>query len=277
MAGDIDAHLRYQPHAGRLSEREIIARYLTGNRFAPDAENVLIVSGAQHGLAVTVMGLLRPGDVVAVDALTYSGFKALAALYHLELAAIPCRADGPDLQALHAVPAAARTGGVYHADAAQSAGLGAQRRQRQALADLARQHDLLIIEDAAYASLIRQPPPPVASYAPESTVYITGFSKNVATGLRVGTVVCPSRYRPEIERAIRATTWNTPSLVSSLICAWIEDGTVARFEAQKRQDARRRQLPARFSARFPSSAIRIRILSGCLWARRVGPIGWRKR
>jgi DNA-binding transcriptional MocR family regulator len=72
-------------------------------------------------------------------------------------------------------------------------------RQRQALADLARQHDLLIIEDAAYASLIRNPPPPVASYAPESTVYITGFSKNVATGLRVGTVVCPSRYRPEID------------------------------------------------------------------------------
>ena len=85
----------------------------------------------------------------------------------------------------------------------------------------------------------------MASYAPESTVYITGFSKNVATGLRVGTVVCPSRYRPEIERAIRATTWNTPSLVSSLICAWIEDGTVARFEAQKRQDARRRQGDAR--------------------------------
>ncbi|MBN0030975.1 aminotransferase class I/II-fold pyridoxal phosphate-dependent enzyme, partial [Pseudomonas aeruginosa] len=89
MAGDIDSHLRYQPHAGRLAERDIIARHLTCQHFAPDAENVLIVNGAQHGLAVTVMGLLRPGDVVAVDALTYSGFKALAALYHLELAAIP--------------------------------------------------------------------------------------------------------------------------------------------------------------------------------------------
>jgi DNA-binding transcriptional MocR family regulator len=247
--------------------------------FAPDAENVLIVNGAQHGLAVTVMGLLRPGDVVAVDALTYSGFKALAALYHLELAAIPCRADGPDLQALHVLCQQRRVRAVYTMPTLHNPlGWVLSARQRQALADLARQHDLLIIEDAAYASLIRHPPPPVASYAPESTVYITGFSKNVATGLRVGTVVCPSRYRPEIERAIRATTWNTPSLVSSLICAWIEDGTVARFEAQKRQDARRRQgLPARFSARFPSSAIRIRILSGCLWARRVGPIGWRKR
>ena len=246
MAGDIDAHLRYQPHAGRLSEREIIARYLTGNRFAPDAENVLIVNGAQHGLAVTVMGLLRPGDVVAVDALTYSGFKALAALYHLELAAIPCRADGPDLQALHVLCQQRRVRAVYTMPTLHTPlGWVLSARQRQALADLARQHDLLIIEDAAYASLIRHPPPPVASYAPESTVYITGFSKNVATGLRVGTVVCPPRYRPEIERAIRATTWNTPSLVSSLICAWIEDGTVARFENEKRQDARQRQGVAR--------------------------------
>ena len=62
-AGDIESHLRYQPHAGRLSEREIIAGHLAGHRFQPSAENVIIVNGAQHGLAVAVMGLLRPGDV----------------------------------------------------------------------------------------------------------------------------------------------------------------------------------------------------------------------
>ncbi len=246
MAGDIDSHLRYQPHAGRLAERDIIARHLTCQHFAPDAENVLIVNGAQHGLAVTVMGLLRPGDVVAVDALTYSGFKALAALYHLELAAIPCRPEGPDLQALHTLCQQRRVRAVYtmptlHNPLAWVLNTG----QRQALADLARQHDLLIIEDAAYARLVSHPPPPVVSYAPERTVYVTGFSKNIATGLRVGVVISPPRYRPEIERAIRATTWNTPTLISSLICAWIEDGTVARFETQKRQDARQRQQVAR--------------------------------
>ncbi|HBR1505581.1 TPA: PLP-dependent aminotransferase family protein [Klebsiella quasipneumoniae subsp. quasipneumoniae] len=246
MAGDIDSHLRYQPHAGRLAEREIIARHLTCRHFAPDAENVLIVNGAQHGLAVTVMGLLRPGDVVAVDALTYSGFKVLAAFYHLELAAIPCRADGPDLQALHTLCQQRRVRAVYTMPTLHNPlGWVLNAGQRQALADLARQHDLLIIEDAAYARLVSRPPPPVVSYAPERTVYITGFSKNIATGLRVGVVISPPRYRPEIERAIRATTWNTPTLISSLICAWIEDGTVARFETQKRQDARQRQQVAR--------------------------------
>ncbi|HCI5948140.1 TPA: PLP-dependent aminotransferase family protein [Klebsiella quasipneumoniae subsp. quasipneumoniae] len=246
MAGDIDSHLRYQPHAGRLAEREIIARHLTCRHFAPDAENVLIVNGAQHGLAVTVMGLLRPGDVVAVDALTYSGFKVLAALYHLELAAIPCRAEGPDLQALHTLCQQRRVRAVYTMPTLHNPlGWVLNAGQRQALADLARQHDLLIIEDAAYARLVSRPPPPVVSYAPERTVYVTGFSKNIATGLRVGVVISPPRYRPEIERAIRATTWNTPTLISSLICAWIEDGTVARFETQKRQDARQRQQVAR--------------------------------
>lgn len=246
MAGDIDSHLRYQPHAGRLAEREIIARHLTCRHFAPDAENVLIVNGAQHGLAVTVMGLLRPGDVVAVDALTYSGFKVLAALYHLELAAIPCRAEGPDLQALHTLCQQRRVRAMYTMPTLHNPlGWVLNAGQRQALADLARQHDLLIIEDAAYARLVSRPPPPVVSYAPERTVYVTGFSKNIATGLRVGVVISPPRYRPEIERAIRATTWNTPTLISSLICAWIEDGTVARFETQKRQDARQRQQVAR--------------------------------
>ena len=246
MAGDIDSHLRYQPHAGRLAEREIIARHLTCQHFAPDAENVLIVNGAQHGLAVTVMGLLRPGDVVAVDALTYSGFKVLAALYHLELAAIPCRPEGPDLQALHTLCQQRRVRAVYTMPTLHNPlGWVLNTGQRQALADLARQHDLLIIEDAAYARLVSRPPPPVISYAPERTVYVTGFSKNIATGLRVGVVISPPRYRPEIERAIRATTWNTPTLISSLICAWIEDGTVARFEMQKRQDARQRQQVAR--------------------------------
>ena len=246
MAGDIDSHLRYQPHAGRLAERDIIARHLTCQHFAPDAENVLIVNGAQHGLAVTVMGLLRPGDVVAVDALTYSGFKALAALYHLELAAIPCRPEGPDLRALHTLCQQRRVRAVYTMPTLHNPlGWVLNTGQRQALADLARQHDLLIIEDAAYARLVSHPPPPVVSYAPERTVYVTGFSKNIATGLRVGVVISPPRYRPEIERAIRATTWNTPTLISSLICAWIEDGTVARFETQKRQDARQRQQVAR--------------------------------
>jgi len=38
-----------------------------------------------------------------------------------------------------------------------------------------------------------------------------------------------------------ATTWNVPGVMSAIAVAWLEDGTVAQLEAQKRQDAQARQ------------------------------------
>jgi len=246
VSGDIESHLRYQPHAGRMTERETIAAHIAGPGFQPEAENVVIVNGAQHGLTITVMGMLRPGDVVAVDALTYPGFKVLAELYHLELIAIPALADGPDLSALEALCQKRHIRAVYIMPTLHNPlGWVLSHIQRKKIAGIARNYDLLIIEDTAYGYLIRRPPPPVAVYAPERTVYITGFSKNVATGLRVGAVVCPASYRLALERAVRATTWNTPSVMTTLVCNWIQDGTVARFETLKRRDAHQRQVVLR--------------------------------
>lgn len=244
--GDIESHLRYQPHAGRLGDRDIIAHHLSAQGLATRAENVLIVNGAQHGLAVSVMGLLHPGDVVAVDALTYPGFKALAALYQLELLAIPVGDEGPDLDVLARLCQIRHVRAVYTMPTLHNPlGWVLSASQRRRLASIARQYDLLVIEDAAYAYLAARAPSPVASYAPERTVYVSGFSKDVATGIRVGMVVCPDAWRPALERAIRATTWNTPSVMSALVCQWIVDGTVSKLATQKRCDARLRQRLAR--------------------------------
>ncbi len=129
MAGDIDSHLRYQPHAGRLAERDIIVRHLTCQHFAPDAENVLIVNGAQHGLAVTVMGLLRPGGCGGGGCADLFGLQNSGGAVSSGAGGDPLSAGGTGpAGASDAVPAAAGAGGVYHADAAQSAGLGAQHR-----------------------------------------------------------------------------------------------------------------------------------------------------
>ncbi|WP_284309709.1 PLP-dependent aminotransferase family protein [Proteus mirabilis] len=242
VSGDIESHLRYQPHAGRMTERKIIADHITTPGFQPDAENVVIVNGAQHGLTITVMGMLHPGDVVAVDAFTYSGFKVLAELYHLELVAIPALPSGPDLSVLEELCQKRHVKAVYTMPTLHNPlGWVLSHSQRKKIAEIARTYDLLVIEDTTYSYLIRRPPSPIAFYAPERTIYITGFSKSVATGLRVGAVVCPESYRPALERAVRATTWNTPSVMTALVCNWIQDGTVARFETLKRRDARQRQ------------------------------------
>jgi DNA-binding transcriptional MocR family regulator len=113
--------------------------------------------------------------------------------------------------------------------------------RRRALVSIARHHGLQIIEDGAYAFLAHDAPPPLATLAPEITVYVSGFSKSVATGLRVGYVAAPLEIVPKIERAIRVTTWNTPGVMTSIACGWLDDGTVDRLEAEKREDAAIRQ------------------------------------
>ncbi|MBF6031527.1 PLP-dependent aminotransferase family protein [Pseudomonas sp. P115] len=242
LSGDLESLLRYQPHAGRVHERAVMARHLLSRGLTVTAEQVLVVSGAQHGLAVTMMALLKPGDVIAVDALTYSGFKVLAETLHLEVVAIPVTADGPDLDYLQNLCRKRPVRAVYCMPTLHNPlGWVMSQAQREQLVGIARQHNLMIIEDAAYAFLVQDAPPPVASLAPERTVYVGGLSKSVATGLRVGFVAAPLAWMGQLERTIMATTWNVPGVMSAIAVAWIKDGTVARLEAQKRQDAQARQ------------------------------------
>ncbi|MBT9265067.1 PLP-dependent aminotransferase family protein [Pseudomonas sp. MG-9] len=242
LSGDLEALLRYQPHAGRQHERASIARHLHDRGVQVDAGQILIVNGAQQGLAVTLMALLKPGDVIAADALTYSGFKVLAEALHLEVVAIPLGDHGPDLVALDKLCRSRSVRAVYSMPTLHNPlGWVTPIEQREQLVALARRHDLTIIEDAAYAFLVENPPRTLVDLAPERTVYVSGLSKNIATGLRVGFIAAPLHTVPALERIIRATTWNTPGVMTAMACGWLDDGTVTLLEQQKRYDARARQ------------------------------------
>ena len=267
-SGDIEALLHYQPHGGRKHERTIVARHLEQRGLKVNGEQVLLVNGAQHGLACAVMSLLKPGDVVAVDALIYPGFKILAAAQSLQLAPIPISqqvsesahqtlassrqtpADtqqtsvsvGPDLDALEQLCQTRPVRAVYAMPTLHNPLAWVMTfAQRKRLIAIARRYNLIIIEDAAYAFLAENPPLPLAALAPDITVYISGLSKSVATGFRMGFIAAPSFWITQLERSIRATIWNTPALVTALACQWIEDGTVDRLQMEKRTDARQRQ------------------------------------
>lgn len=245
-SSDLEALLRYQPHAGRANERAIVARHLECRDLHVEPDQVYIVSGAQHGLSVAVMSLLKPGDVVAVDALTYAGFKNLAEVYRLELVPIPSLTQGPDLDAFEDLCQKRAVKAIYAMPTLHNPlGWVLSLKQRERLVSIARKHEIIIVEDAVYAYLAKDPPPPLAALAPELTVYISGLSKNVATGLRVGYLVTPLHWAAKIDRSIRVTTWNTPALITGITCNWIEDGTVLRLENEKRKDATIRQSIAR--------------------------------
>ncbi|ERO64916.1 PLP-dependent aminotransferase family protein [Pseudomonas piscis] len=241
-SGDLDALLHSAPQGGRLHERQTAARHLRNREIRVGAEQVLIVNGAQQGLAVSLLALLRPGDVLAVDALTYPGLKSLALVHRLDLEPLP-QIDGlTDLDALEELCRRRPVRALYCMPTLHNPlGTVMPLAQRQRLAQLAREHDFWLVEDGAYAFLAEPAPPPLQTLAPERTLYISGLSKSVASGLRIGFIVAPPALIPALERAIRVSSWSTPTLTVTLGCLWIESGLVDNLEEQKRQDARQRQ------------------------------------
>ena len=71
--------------------------------------------------------------------------------------------------------------------------------------------------------------------------HVGGFSKSLATGLRLGYLIAPATHTDRLLEAIRATTWNAPALISGLVTGWVEDGTLAGSEETRRRDGAERQ------------------------------------
>ncbi len=241
-AGDLEAMLRYQPHGGRAHERQIVAKHLASTLGPIDPEYLLITSGGQHGLAIIALGLLRRGDAVATDTLTYPGFKSVAALQGLDLVPVEGRDGVMDPDDLEQQCHARKLRAIYLMPTVHNP-LGAvmDETTRLRIIEIARKHDLMIIEDAAYAFLEPNPPPSIVSLAPERTIHVGGFSKSLATGLRMGYVIAPPCHIDSLLEAIRATTWNTPAIITSLVTGWVEDGTLAKSEDARRQNGAEQQ------------------------------------
>jgi DNA-binding transcriptional MocR family regulator len=249
--GDLMSLLSYQPYPGRTEDREIAADWLA--RSEPDApppswHEVLMCAGSQHALSVLLMALAQPRDVIAVEALTYPGFKSAAHLLGIPLLAIDMDDNGLIPAALEAAcrDHGSRLRMVYTMPTLQNpTGIVMPLARRQALVDVARRHDLWLIDDSVYGFLIDTPPPRLRSLAPERVIEIHSVSKSGAPGLRAGFIVAPERARARLEDGLRATLWTTSPLTIALVSRWMQDGTLDDWIRQKRVMARQRQTLAR--------------------------------
>ncbi|MGX6446767.1 aminotransferase-like domain-containing protein [Patulibacter sp. S7RM1-6] len=249
-AGNLDALLLQPPAGGRTHDRAIVATHLLDRGIDVPPDDVVLTGGAQHALDVVLAAAVRPGDVLAADALTYPGLKLLADRHALELAPVPGTPDGPDLDALDALCTARPVRAIYATPTIHNPlGWTLDAPSRDRIVGIARTHDCLLVEDATYAFLDEQAPPPLQALAPERTLYVGSLSKSVATGLRFGFAVVPDRHRAAVARGLRASTWGISGVVTALAAGWLADGTVARLERTRRDDARARQRIARTALR----------------------------
>ncbi len=185
--------LSYDHPAGHPHlRRELAAMLNTTRGLSLDPEHLLITRGSQMGIALIARLLLRPNDLVAVEALGYPPAWAALRQSGATLIDFPLDDDGLDVEALARSPLLPRLRAVYltpHHQFPTLATLSAPRRLR--LLELARQHSFAILEDD-YDHEFHYDGRPVLPLAAaeglDSIIYIGSLSKVLAPGLRVGYV-----------------------------------------------------------------------------------------
>ena len=188
--------LSYGDPRGSLELREVIAAMLKTERgLSIGVENVCLTRGSQHGIFLAALTILRPGDTVVVEDLTYEPavmvFRAIGA----RVVSIGLDEDGADVDALARLCERERVSLVFltpHHQFPTTVSLRPERRLR--LIELARHHRFAILEDDYDHEFHfhSQPLLPMASYAPENVVYVGSLSKLALPVLRLGYVVAPA-------------------------------------------------------------------------------------
>jgi DNA-binding transcriptional MocR family regulator len=253
LAADVDAAalMDYQPHAGMPAAREAGAHWIARTSgLAASAAQTILTCGGQHAMAVVLAAVARPGDSLAVEALTYPGICAAAAMLHVNIVPLPLDNEGASPDAFAALCRAGRIRAACLLPTLQNpTAVTMPVARRQAFAELAQRHGVLLIEDDAYGFLAERPLPPLAAYAPDHAFYFTSTSKSLIPGLRIGYVHCPPALVDRVTAAVRATTYTASPLMARVASRWIADGTADGLVATKRAEtARRRALADRLLA-----------------------------
>ena len=123
--------------------------------------------------------------------------------------------------------------------------MGEQRRRE--IVAIAREHNVTIVEDDVYGFLLgNERPPAMAELAPDIVYHITGLSKCLFAGLRVGYVLCPAGAVERVGSAVRATCRMATPLMAEVATRWIQNGTAARLaESQRDEERARREIAMR--------------------------------
>lgn len=238
--------LRYPPSEGLPQHRQALAGWLRALGVPALADTLVLTAGAQHAIGLALAAVTRPGDEVACEALTFPGFRALAESLGLRLLPVPLDDQGLQPDALERTCRSRKPRALYVMPCLQnptSALLALERRR--ALAQICERRGIWIIEDDLLRPVCAEPGPPLAELAPERTLHVFSASKAVAGGLRVGSVLAPSRLRPAVLQALQTSLIACPPLSAAVLAAWIEDGVAAATVAARVNESRARQRRAR--------------------------------
>jgi DNA-binding transcriptional MocR family regulator len=191
--------LQYGAEWGDGHHRLALGEYLSRVYGVPvDAEDLFSTNGNSQALDMLSTMFAEPGDVVLVEEPTYFLAFQMFRDHGLSLRGVEIDSGGPVIESVReAVADVRRSGGriafFYTIPAFQNpTGITTSASRRQALVDLAREMDVLIVADEVYHLLRHAPgemPAPMSAHVLDAPVLSIGtFSKILAPGFRLGWV-----------------------------------------------------------------------------------------
>ncbi len=177
----------YKPLQEALLKR-MREKYQTGT----DDDGILICSGAQQGIEAFAKAFLNDGDVVLCENPSFiSAMNAIRCYNDAQLIGIEVDDEGMRMDALEeALKKYPNTKFIYTIDTFQNpTGTTLPLERRKKMLELAREYDVLILEDSPYFELrySGEYVPTIKSMDTEGRVAFAGsLSKVIAPGLRVG-------------------------------------------------------------------------------------------
>jgi 2-aminoadipate transaminase len=225
--------LQYGPTEGLDETKACIAEVMAAEGMRADPEDVVVTTGGQQVIDLVTKTLIDPGDVVIAEGPTYPGAVPVFSSYQAEVVQIEMDADGMRVDLLEETLDQLERDGrrpkfVYTVPSFQNpAGVTMSLPRRKRLVEVARERELLVLEDNPYGLLRYEGAANVPLYSLDGGVYVMylgTFSKILSPGIRLGWVVAPPPVLDKINLGKQAVDLCTSTLSQLMVQAYFEQG-----------------------------------------------------
>ena len=177
--------LQYGATQGIPELRELIAK-----RYGVPVSQVQITTSSQQGIDVCSRIFLDPGDIVLANNPVYLGALQSFKAYRAEVKPVIAGHDRQSpIKFIYVIP-----------DFNNPSGKTMTLEEREEVVRIARELDILIVEDSPYRELrySGEPVKTIRELAPERTLQLGSFSKIFAPGFRLGWIIGPEPLLEQI-------------------------------------------------------------------------------
>lgn len=235
----------YGESEGTEMQRSAGAEWFGKIGLPTDKKHIILAAGGQNALAATVWGLLKQGDRLGTDYVTYPGIKTAAQMAGVQLVAVQHKDFEMTEAGIHFAIQNENIKGIYVIpDFHNPTGHIMSLETRKMIAEIAIEKNILIIEDAINNLLEDNPLPPIAAFAPEQVICLASLSKTIAPGLRTAFIHVPEKYRHNLATAIYAMNISNSALLATISAELILNGVADEIIKERKNEILKRNLIA---------------------------------